>query len=192
MRITKGHVIILAVVLVLTIYQPAVASEITKELLTAGQGQPSEVPVKTAEDQFSPGRILLRMIVGLVATLALLVIIGKVVAGRLGLPTKAAGYLVVVDTLSLGPSKGLMIIKAGKKYYLLGVGGERLDLLTELSIDDLTVSLVDSPNFTDVLDHAKPIRLSHWQQTADALRRQMWQLRRGGLTEHGDYKEEGE
>jgi flagellar biogenesis protein FliO len=181
-------VVATVLVLVLVICQTAAASEAAQKLPTDTLDQPG-ASVNVTTDQFSPGRLLLKMLLGLAAVLVLLFLIGKMVAGRFGLPPGTARYLAVLDTLSLGPGKGLMIVKAGQKYYLLGMGGERISLLTELTIDDLASSLGEASDFAAVLNHAKLVKPGNWQQTVDAIRRQVWHLHRG---KHDESNEKGE
>ncbi|NLG85994.1 MAG: flagellar biosynthetic protein FliO [Firmicutes bacterium] len=140
-------------------------------------------------DGFSPGRLLFKMLFALAVVLILLFLMGKVVAGRFGLPAGIAQYLAVIDTLSLGPGKGIMIVKAGNKCFLLSVSGEHIHLLTELTAADLVSSSAQPPDFATILAQSKLVRPNNsWQQTVDAIRRQVWGLRRG---KYGENKEEG-
>ncbi len=72
--------------------------------------------------------------------------------------TKEDGLLQIVDRLSLGPKTGVMLIKVGSKYYLLGMGEQTVTRLDEIQQDELTLSeeLLSKPNepqgFASVLD----------------------------------------
>ncbi|HHV08551.1 MAG TPA: flagellar biosynthetic protein FliO [Firmicutes bacterium] len=142
-----------------------------------GSSNTTESARDSGGSDFNPGRLLLKMVLGLVAVLGLLFLVGKIVAGRLGLPPGSAHYLAVLDTLPLGAGKGLLIVQAGKKQYLLGVGGDRITMLTELESADLTALSPESPEFAKVLAQTQTTKSNYWQQATDLIRHQVMRLR---------------
>lgn len=51
------------------------------------------------------------------------------------------GALQVMERLSLGPRNGLYLVRAGERYYLLGVSGENINCLAELEGEELQAFL---------------------------------------------------
>lgn len=148
--------------------------------LTVDLSGTTELSEGIAESNFNPGRLLVKMLFGLVAVLTLVFLVGKILSNHLGLPTGSAHYLAVLDTLPLGTGKGLVIVQAGKKHYLLGVGGERINMLTELDAKDLVDPSLGTTDFATYLNQTQKMNRSSWQQTADLIRHQVMRLRRGG------------
>lgn len=188
----RAAVAIIMLFILVTVYQQAVAKAANlphQQGLSSDILSTSEVSAGTAEANFNPGRLLLKMLLGLVTVLGLLFLVGKVLSGRLGLPPGNARYLAVLDTLPLGTGKGLIVVQAGNKHYLLGVSGERISLLKELESADLVVSSLETPGFATVLSQTQKTNQNNWQQAADLIRRQVMSLRR---SEHGENKGEGE
>ena len=182
-KMTVALVLLLALVV-----GQSTAAATAKEELPPDSSDRSGLSGNAGTDEFSPGRLLVKMLLGLAAVLILLFLIGKAVAGRFGMPSGTARHLAVLDTLSLGPGKGVMIIKVGNKYFLMSIGGEHIHLLTELTTADLVPSSAQSPDFAAVLAQTQSARPNGWQQTVDAIRRQIWRLRR---SEHSENEGEG-
>ncbi|HKM38850.1 MAG TPA: flagellar biosynthetic protein FliO [bacterium] len=131
----------------------------------------------TAGEEFHPGRLLLRMLAGLAVVLFLLFMLGKFFSRRLGLPPGTIRYLSIIDSVSLGSGKGVVVIQAGAKRYLLGIGGERIELLQELPDTELDDDSSTDPGFAAVFAQTKNIKPNRWQQTTEFIQRQVTRLR---------------
>ena len=53
----------------------------------------------------------------------------------------------VIDTCKVTANKYLQIVKVGSRYFLIGIGKDELTFLTELTADDLDLSV--NPGFQD-------------------------------------------
>ncbi|MGI6597720.1 MAG: FliO/MopB family protein [bacterium] len=192
MRYSRDKAVRVLVILILLVLM---CSEVQSDA-KAATAQQQELPADQSDttrahtygSAFSPGRLLLKMILGLAGVLFLLFLLGRILSGRLGLPAGSARYLSVLDSLPLGSGKGLIIIQVGKKHYLLGIGGERIDMLTELEETDLVAS-AENLSFAGVLTQAQGTRQSNWQQTTELIQRQIMRLRRN---DHREREGEGE
>ncbi|MDK2784226.1 MAG: flagellar protein FliO/FliZ [Bacillota bacterium] len=129
---------------------------------------------------FNPTVLVLRMLAGLVLVLLLLYLATRFITQRLGLPRGAGRHLAVLDTLPLGPGKGILLVRAGKRQLLIGVSGDRIALLGELNEGDLASSQ-EVVDFQAALSQAaqKGLRLmpeSLWREAAAAIRQQVGRL----------------
>ncbi|NMA55652.1 MAG: flagellar biosynthetic protein FliO [Firmicutes bacterium] len=170
----KNKLVVFLALLVLVSCCPTVlanAAEMTgEETLDQSEAKPF-----TGGAEFHPGRLVLKMLLGLVAVLILLFMLGKTLSGRFGLPSGSVRYLSVIDSMPLGSGKGLAVIQVGNKQYLLGIGGDRIDLLTELSDSDLAPPAGDS-DFNTVLTAAQRGGPANWQER---IQQQISRLRQG-------------
>lgn len=140
-------------------------------------------PAAQAEDKppaFNPVALVLRMLAGLGLVLFLLYLVTRYITQRLGLPRGAGRHLAVLDTLPLGPGKGILLLRAGKRQLLLGVSGDRITVLGELSEGDLA-SGTEAAEFQAALSQAakKGVRLlpeNLWREAAAAIRQQVERL----------------
>ena len=139
--------IVLAIVIIISISQIAIASG--HKAVDLGQPYDSVPDIESSE--LNPRRLLVIMLAGLVFTLFLLVLVGRLLARRLGLPSKAGGCLALIDTLSLGPGKGIMVIAVEQKRYLIGVAAERINLLAELTDQELPLVEKDALEFSKIM-----------------------------------------
>ncbi len=55
------------------------------------------------------------------------------------LGNNAAGNIKLIETFRIAPGECLQIVKAGKKYLIIGVTKEHIEMLTELSEEDLVL-----------------------------------------------------
>jgi flagellar biogenesis protein FliO len=85
------------------------------------------------------GGYVLRAIVALLA-LAALAVIAWVVARRYSSPSlgRDAGHLSVLEVLPLSVSARLLLVRAGKRVFLLSLTGQSASVLAELTPDDLS------------------------------------------------------
>lgn len=137
---------------------------------------------------FNPAGLILRMLAGLGLVLFLLYLVTRYITQRLGLPRGAGRHLAVLDTLPLGPGKGILVVRAGKRQFLVGVSGDRITLLGELNEGDLA-SGQEVVDFQAALSQAaqKGLRLmpeNLWREAAAALRQQVKRLH-GGRQDSG-------
>ncbi|MDK2881727.1 MAG: flagellar protein FliO/FliZ [Bacillota bacterium] len=137
--------------------------------------QPGDQPAA-----FNPAALILRMLAGLGLVLFLLYLVTRYLSQRLGLPRGAGRYLAVLDTLPLGPGKGILLVRAGKRQFLLGVSGERITVLGELNEGDVSFG-PEVAGFQEALSRAaqKGVRFMPeglWREAAAALRRQVNRL----------------
>jgi len=89
-------------------------------------------PVAGGGDLFIPW---IKMIVALLLVLGLILLL-YYGASRKGfglLPAARGGRIKVLEMRSLGPKKGVCLIRVGDEEYLLGLGGDRVELLARLA-----------------------------------------------------------
>ncbi|MEE3392235.1 MAG: flagellar biosynthetic protein FliO [Lachnospiraceae bacterium] len=79
---------------------------------------------------------LLGLLVLMVAILFAAHYVTKWYAGS-GLIRSHSRNMKVIETLSCGPGRDIMIVKVGNRYYLLSATKDRIEYLTEVSSDDI-------------------------------------------------------
>lgn len=97
-----------------------------------------------------------RLLAVLVIVLTAVVVFIKFGLARLySQPYRQKGALRIVERLVLGPKCGLFLIQAGQRYFLLGVGVERVDVITELKGEDLPdiPAVLRRPGFGQYLNY---------------------------------------
>jgi len=144
--------------------------------------KPAPVGTETAAGGggFNPTLLVLRMLLGLGLVLVLLFVAGRLITRRLGLPRGAGRHLAVLDTLPLGPGKGILLVRAGKRRLIIGVTGEKISFLREVRAEDLA----EDEGTTDfrfalsgAVERERPAGLNLWQEAAAAIRQQVERLR---------------
>lgn len=69
-----------------------------------------------------------------------------------------SGNLEVVETTRITSNKYLQLVRAGKKYVLIGVGKDEIHMLAELSAEELTFtegSAKGQPDFGAILENVR-------------------------------------
>ncbi|MGI6604156.1 MAG: flagellar biosynthetic protein FliO [bacterium] len=143
-----------------------------------------------ASSNFSPMRILMRVLFGLAVVIVLFIFVGKALSRYLGIQRGRGGQLAVVDALPLAPGKGLYLVRAGKRQFLLGVSSQQITVLQELSSDDLpplatpaSEAISDSEPFQTLLVKAtgkttgKRQSANLWQEATAAVHQSIARLR---------------
>ena len=74
-------------------------------------------------------------------------------SGRLGKAKR--NNLRVLEALGIGQQSNVQLVRAGKRYFLLGVSKERVTLLAELGEDDLDASLYEQVSAAPALPFDK-------------------------------------
>ncbi len=76
-----------------------------------------------------------------------------------GIGMKRGGSsMEMLDRLSLGQDKAVAVIRAGSRYYLIGIASSQITLLAELSEEDVPKATAASPSFgTDGYENFKNI-----------------------------------
>lgn len=87
--------------------------------------------------------------------LGIIIIFGLVLYGsyfvskkiaKFSLGANQSRYMKIVDRIVLGQDRYAAIVTVGERYFLLGISGETMTLLSELSKDDMV--LLEGPNKT--------------------------------------------
>jgi len=78
--------------------------------------------------------LFVKMLAGLIMVLALAVVFIRIVLPRTRLGKgRREGWVNLLDTVHLDQRKSLYLIKIAERYFVLGAGGESLNLIAELS-----------------------------------------------------------
>jgi flagellar biosynthetic protein FliO len=96
---------------------------------------------RTARDPLSDlpsyGEAVKHMVIALLAIIAALLLVAKLLPKFLGTrPAAAAGRMIdVVESYRLEPRKSIYLVRVGGQYFLLGSTGDRLDTLAGAPLD---------------------------------------------------------
>ena len=60
--------------------------------------------------------------------------------GKANMVTNKDKNITIVETFRLAPSKYIQILKVGKRYLVVGVSKEHIEMLTELNEEDITLN----------------------------------------------------
>ncbi len=79
-------------------------------------------------------------LLGVVIMFVLVLVISYVTTkwlGGTGLLAQRSKNISIVESYKLGPNKFIQIVKVGKHYYLLGIGKDTVEYLSEIAEEDL-------------------------------------------------------
>ena len=102
---------------------------------------------------------VLAAIVGFAIILYLAYISTKLLGKRYRAKGRCGDNLKLLESLPLGQDKYLMLARAGEKIFLLGVTQQRIDLISELDEQSLTLSEESAPaaSFSEILRQNLPL-----------------------------------
>lgn len=77
---------------------------------------------------------------GLIIAIGVILLLSYIFSKYIG--HKVMGYsnsanIKIIDRIAIGQDKSLAIVEVGKKYYLIGISSSNINMLNELSLDDL-------------------------------------------------------
>lgn len=127
--------------------------------------------------------LLLRVLLSLAAVFGLLFYLRKRLVQRLGAPR--AGALSIIERHSVGSKSSVVLLEAGGKRYLLGVGEASVNMLDSYPAEQADTVIADPP--IDVVDFAALLHDAQTQPRETAM--PVSATRRSGrrrATEHPD------
>lgn len=152
----------------------------------------SFLPDYTAMQDTGGQKSILSLIGGVVLKLAFVIVLVYICAKAMRALSfrsyrgRSGGRMAILDSLALGPNRGLYIVRVAGRYLLLGVTNERIDVLSELPPDAVPDSAGSEGHFGGILDRllggdpAAPARVgSLLDRTADHLRRRAQETQEG-------------
>lgn len=159
----------------------------------AQRNQPkSFLPDYTAMQDTGGQKSILSLIAGVVLKLAFVIVLVYICAKAMRALSfrsyrwRSGARMAVLDTLALGPNRGLYIVRVAGRYLLLGVTNERIDVLSELPPDAVADCAEAEGHFGGMLDRllggdpTAPARVgSLLDRTAQHLRRRAQETQEG-------------
>jgi len=164
-----------------------------KPQATAVQKRPASfLPDYTTMQEATGTKSIASLIAGVVLKLAFVIVLVWVCAKAMrslsmrSYRGRAGARMAVLDSLALGPNRGLYIVRAAGRYLLLGVTNERIDVLSELPPDAVPDDAEAEGHFGGMLDRllggdpTAPTRVgSLLDRTAQHLRRRAQEAQEG-------------
>lgn len=132
-----------------------------------------------APEAANPLQVFLRVILSLGLVVGLFYLLARFLKSRGGLAS--ARHMEVADRLSLGVNRDVFIVRLGEQYLVLGVTGEKVSLLGEVSDPGLQAQLgqelEESRSFADALAQQRAEEKRNRLLSLGALEEQVNRLR---------------